>query len=348
MRPCWRGTCCLAVAALAGVLGACQRADTANPGTTAPVSAPAPGAIRLTGTVEAVRSRTVTVPRLSGQMTPMIITTLAKPGTRVTEGGVVIAFDPQEQQRLAFDKRAELVDLESQIEKKRAEHAAAEAKERTSLVAAENDVARAKLAVATNDLIAKVAAEKNALTLEQNIAKLKQLQATFELKREAAAADIKILEIKRDRAAMALKYAEQNSTKMAVPAPFEGLVVVRRTWRPSGQVEFVEGDEVRPGQAILDIVDTSVMQVRARINQADAEVVRVGLAATVRLDGFPELSFKGRIDQVTPLAVSGMSSMVRAFVAVVSIEGTHPQLMPDLTASVEIGAPPPAQKGSRP
>lgn len=289
------------------------------------------------------------MPRLSGQMTPMIITRLARPGTRVTEGDVIVAFDPQEQQRLAFDKRAELVDLESQIEKKRAEQAAAEAKERTSLVAAENDVARAKLAVATNDLIAKVAAEKNSLTLEQNIAKLKQLQATFDLKREAAAADVRILEIKRDRAAMALKYAEQNATKMAVPAPFQGLVVVRRTWRPSGQVEFVEGDEVRPGQAIIDIVDTSTLQVRARINQADAELVRAGHAATVRLDGFPELSFKGRVEQVTPLAVSGMSSTVRAFVAVVSIHGTHPQLLPDLTASVELAPPPlPAQKGSRP
>jgi multidrug resistance efflux pump len=291
----------------------------------------------------------VTVPRLSGQMTPMIITTLAKPGTRVTQGDVIVAFDPQEQQRLAFDKRAELVDLESQIEKKRAEHAAAEAKERTSLVAAENDVARARLAVATNDLIAKVAAEKNTLTLEQNLAKLKQLQTTFTLKREAAVADVRILEIKRDRAEMALKYAEQNTSKMAVPAPFEGLVVVRRTWRPQGQVEFIEGDEVRPGQPVIDIVDTSTMQVRARINQADADLVRAGHPAVVRLDGFPELSFKGRVEQVTPLAVSGMSSSVRAFVAIVSIQGKHPQLLPDLTASVEIGAPAaPAPKGSRP
>ena len=347
MRRSWRPGY-MAVVMLTGSLVGCRTADRSSPPGQAGATPTAGGGIRLTGTVEAVRSRTVTVPRLSGQMTPMIITTLAKPGTRVTEGDVIVAFDPQEQQRLAFDKRAELVDLESQIEKKRAEHAAAEAKERTSLVAAENDVARAKLAVATNDLIARVVAEKNSLTLEQNIAKLKQLQATFDLKREAAAADVRILEIKRDRAAMALKYAEQNATKMAVPAPFEGLVVVRRTWRPSGQVEFIEGDEVRPGQAVIDIVDTSTMQVRARINQADAELVRAGHAAVVRLDGFPELSFKGRVEQVTPLAVSGMSSTVRAFVAVVSIQGKHPQLLPDLTASVEIGAPPPAQKGSRP
>jgi hypothetical protein len=47
----------------------------------------------------------------------MIITTLAKPGTRASEGDLILAFDPQEQERLASDKRAELVDLDSQIER---------------------------------------------------------------------------------------------------------------------------------------------------------------------------------------------------------------------------------------
>lgn len=320
--------------------GACRAADTAPAGTTAAAPAPSPaGPLRLTGTVEAVRSRTVSVPRLAGTSTPMIITSLAKPGTRVEAGDVLVQFDPQEQQRIAFDKRAEVVDLDSQIEKKRAELAAAEAKDRTGLVAAENDVERAKLAVATNDLIAKVSAEKNTLTLEQNRAKLAQLKTTFDLKREAAAADIRILEIRRERSDRALRYAEQNATRMVITAPFAGLVVVKRTWKPGrdSQVEIMEGDEVRPGQPIIDIVDTSAMQVRARINQADGEQVRGGQPATIRLDGFPELHFKGRVELVTPLAVSGMSMSVRTFVAVVSIQGTHAQLLPDLTASVEIG-----------
>jgi hypothetical protein len=87
---------------------------------------------------------------------------------------------------------------------------------------------------------------------------------------------------------------------------------------------------------VIDIVDTSTMQVRARVNQADAQSVRQGQGAVVRLDGFPELRFKGRVELVTPLATTGMSTTVRTFVAVVSIDGSHPQLLPDLTASVEV------------
>jgi HlyD family secretion protein len=330
----------LAVFLSAGLANACSRAGSPEAQTSAAGidSSTAGGAIRFAGTLEAVRSRVISVPRLTGALAPMIITTMARPGTRVKEGDLILEFDRQEQQRLASDKRAELVDLDGQIERKRGEQAAAEAKERTGLVAAENDVERAKLSVATNDLIARVAAEKNTLTLEQNIARLQQLRTTFDLRRAAAAADLRILEIRRDRVQRALNYAEQNATRMQVLAPFAGLVVVKTTWKPGreGQVEIVEGDEVRPGLPVLDIVDTSAMQVRARVNQADAEAVRPGQAATIRLDGFPDLSFTGRVEQVTPLATVGMSQAVRTFVAVVSVEGSHQQLLPDLTASVEV------------
>jgi multidrug resistance efflux pump len=300
------------------------------------------GAIRLTGTVEAVRSRTVAVPRLSGTVTPMIITRLAKPGTRVQAGDVIVEFDPQEQQRLAFDKRAELVDLDGQILKKKAEQIAAEAKDQTEVTAAENDVARAKLEVRKNELIARVSAEKNSLALEQATAKLEQLRTTFKLKRQAAAADLRILEIRRERAERALAYAEKNAQLMQISAPFAGLVVVKTMYRSAaGYVEIIEGDEVRPGVPVIDIVDTSAMLVRARVNQADAELVRVGQAAAIRLDGFPDLSFTGRVEHITPLAVGGYySSTMRAFTALVSITESHPQLLPDLTASVEIASTP--------
>lgn len=282
------------------------------------------------------------MPRLAGTSTPMIITTLAKPGTRVKTGDLLVEFDRQEQQRIASDKRAEVVDLDGQIEKRRAEQSAAEAKERTGLVAAENDVSRAKLEAGTNDLIARVSAEKNTLTLEQNVAKLEQLRTTFTLRREAAAADLQILAIRRERAERALRYAEENAKLMEIRAPFPGLVVVRSTWRSgsSGQVEILEGDEVRPGLPVIDVVDTASMQVRARVNQADGELVRPGQPATIRLDGFPELSFKGKVEQVMPLAKpSEMSQGVRTLVAVISIEGSHAQLLPDLTASVEVTPP---------
>ncbi|MGE3342454.1 MAG: HlyD family efflux transporter periplasmic adaptor subunit, partial [Vicinamibacterales bacterium] len=129
-----------------------------------------------------------------------------------------------------------------------------------------------------------------------------------------------------------------NAALMEVRAPFEGLAVIKTTFRNSGMVEIQQGDEVRPGIPIIDIVDPTAMQVRAKVNQADVPKLAVGQAAVVRLDGFPELEFPGKVVAVGPLAVQGsFSRYVRSFTALIEISGTHPQLMPDLTASVQIG-----------
>lgn len=297
------------------------------------------GPVRMHGTVEAVRSRTVVVPRLAGQTLPnLVITYLVPPGKPVKAGDLLVEFDRQEQRRIAFDRQAELSDLGEQIGRRRADQAAAKAKDETELKQAEHDVERAKLEMRKNALLPKVEAEKNTLALEQAEARFAQVTTTFGLKRKAEAADLRILEIRRERAERALAYAEQNAGLMEVRAPFEGIAVIKTTFRPTGMVEIQQGDEVRPGIPIIDIVDPSVMQVRLKVNQADVSRLAVGQQATVRLDGFPDLTFKGTVAVVGPLAVQGsFSRHVRAFTALVTIDGTHPQLMPDLTASVEIG-----------
>jgi multidrug efflux pump subunit AcrA (membrane-fusion protein) len=112
---------------------------------------------------------------------------------------------------------------------------------------------------------------------------------------------------------------------------------MKRIYRNGQFVEVAEGDEVRPGTAVIDIVDTSKMRVRAKVNQADIGMVREGQRVTVGLDGFPDLTFDGTVELLAPLASpSQLSPSVRSFVAVVSIDGTDPQLLPDLTAWVDI------------
>ena len=295
------------------------------------------GLLRLTGTVEAVQVRTVSVPRLLGPQTPLLIISLVPAGGRVTSGGLVVEFDPQQQERTFLDSRAQVVNLDGQIDKKRAAQAANAAKDQTELTAAQNDVERARLELRKNQFLARNEAEKNTLALEQATARFDQLTISYDLKRKAAAAEIRILEIQRERADRALRYAQQNAALMQTKAPFSGLVVIRRTYRNGTFVEIAEGDEVRPNTPILDIVDTSAMRVRVRLNQADTRMVHAGQRAKIGLDGFPDLKFDGQVTQVTPLAsLSQLSRTVRTFVAMVSIEGSHPQLLPDLTASVEI------------
>ncbi len=88
---------------------------------------------------------------------------------------------------------------------------------------------------------------------------------------------------------------------------------------------------------IMQVVDPAAMQVRVKVNQADVHVLQVGQPARISLDAYPELHFQGRVEQVTPVGTTSMlTTRVRNFVAIVSIQGSHPKLMPDLSAAVDV------------
>jgi HlyD family secretion protein len=294
--------------------------------------------IRLSGTVEAIQSTTIAAPRLSGPNTQsLVITRLVRPGSTVQAGDLVVEFDRQQQLTNALDRRAELADLEQQIRKREAQERAAAAKDDSEIQLARSSESRAELEMIKNPMIAKIEAEKNVNALEQAKATLQQLQTTYDLKRKAADADIRMLRIRRDRADNAMKMAETNATRMAITAPIGGMVVLKTIWKSGQMAEVQEGEEVRAGVPVADIVNPNAMRVRARVNQADVNDLRLGQTVTVGLDAYPELRFAGKIAQISPLGViSTLSPKVRTFVVLINVEGSHPNLMPDLTASLDV------------
>jgi HlyD family secretion protein len=300
-------------------------------------------ALRLHGSVEPVRSHPVVVPRLSGSGPgaagpgTLVIVRLVKPGTRVKRGDLLIEFDRQAQIKNAHDRQAEYRDFVEQINKKRGEQITAQAHGEAELKTAENAVKSAELEILKAEVVPPITAEQNRLTLDEARARATQLRRTFDLRRKADAADIRALEIQRDRAMNAWTHAETNAEKMRVLSPIDGMVVLKSTWKSGTMGEVQEGEEVRSGLGILDVIDPSAMRVRAKVNQADVAALRVGEEARITLDSYPTRTFTGRLEQLSQIgAVSQMSNRVRSFLAVFSIDGSDPHLMPDLAAAIDI------------
>jgi HlyD family secretion protein len=294
--------------------------------------------VRLSGTVEAVESTTIAAPRLSGPSSnSLVITRLVRAGTTVNPGDLIVEFDRQDQIKNALDRRAELQDLEQQIAKREAQERAARAHDDSEITIAASAITRAQLEVTKNELLPKINAEKNTLALEQAQATLKQLKATYELKRHAAEADIRILQIRRDRAANAEKQAAGNADRMSIHAPIGGMAVVKTIWKGNNMADVQEGEEVRAGVPVVDIVNPNSMRVRARVNQADVNELRTGQTVRIGLDAYPSLFFDGRVAQISPLGVTSvLSTKVRTFIVLVDVHGSHPNLMPDLSASLDV------------
>jgi HlyD family secretion protein len=328
------------------VVSACATSSPDGPATAASTS-PAVATVerrdvrriaRLHGTVEAASSLAVVVPRLAGQQSGnLVITRLVANGTRVQPGDVLVEFDRQAQLDSALERRAEWKDLEEQVKRLEAQHVEAAVKDETLLKTTENALALARLEVDKNPLLPKIEAEKNLLSLEAAEAEAAQVRRTNALKREAARAERRTLEIRRDRALSALQHAERNAELLSVRAPIAGMVVLRSIWKSGRMGEPQEGEEVRGGLGLLDVVGETTMRVRVRLNQADLDGLEVGQSATVTLDAYPTREYRARLDRISPVAIaSSMSDKVRGLAAIFTIDGRDEVLTPDLSAAVDV------------
>ena len=294
--------------------------------------------LRLKGTTEAVQSRSISAPVLAGQHVGMLtITRLAAGGSRVKRGEVLAEFDSQAQLRDFLDKKADYSKLADQVLEEQAKESAARAKDDTELKQAEDNLRKTELEIQKVEILSKIDAEKAQENLDEAKATLEQLQETFDLKRQAAAAAIRILEIQRARTRETMLHAQANADLMQIHAPLAGVVVLDTIWKLGRMGEVQEGDQVRSGVTFMQVVDPSVMQLSVAANQEDFFSLRVGQAAKVHLDAYPDAVFSGRLEQIAPLARGGdFSSRLRTFGVVFSIQGTDARLMPDLSAAADV------------
>ncbi|MGB6686824.1 MAG: HlyD family efflux transporter periplasmic adaptor subunit [Terracidiphilus sp.] len=303
--------------------------------------------LRLKGMTAAVAARSIMAPLIAGQQVgTLTITKLVTSGTRVKKGDLLVEFDRLAQLRDFVDKQAQSDDENEKVIEEQAKEAAARAKDETEIKQAEDSLAKAKLEMEKVELLSRIDAEKAQEDLDEAQATLAQLQETFDLKRKAAQASIRILEIQRDRTRETMLHAKANSALMEIHSPIDGIVVFNTIWKQGNMGEVQEGDQVRPGVPFMQVVDPALMEVRVPVNQEDLLELKLGERAQVHLDAYSDLVFEGQLESVDPMGVAGdFSPQVRTFAATFSIKGHDPRLMPDLSAAVDV-APASAIDGS--
>src|SRR6266850_3895282 len=294
--------------------------------------------LRLNGTTQASRSFVVLAPKLEGaQVGSMVITKLAPAGTHIKKGDFLVEFDPQAQTKDYLEKKGAYESLVGQAAQKRAEEAIASSKDDTAMKQAEDELKRAQLELQKNEIVSRIDAEKNQEALDEAQATLKQLKETYQLKRAAAAATIRIQEIQRDRALEAMHYAQGNAAKMVVHSPMPGVVVYNTIWLGGRMGTVQQGDQVRPGVPFLQVVDPSQMEVRVELNQVDVLKVHPGQRAQMHLDAYPGMTLPAVLEEFSPLGHTGQfTEAVRSFAARFSVQGTDPRLLPDLSAALDL------------
>jgi len=103
--------------------------------------------------------------------------------------------------------------------------------------------------------------------------------------------------------------------------------------------EYRTGDQVYPGTPVAEVLDTSQMQLSAKISEGDRTNLKAGQPAEIRVDALPGEVLRGKVKTVGATASRSdwwSSDSSRKFSATFELDQPEPRLRPGLTAQLTI------------
>jgi HlyD family secretion protein len=301
--------------------------------------------VHATGDLRATRAMQLFVPSAGGSLT---IIQLAGSGTAMKAGDVMVEFDPSDQEFQLEQADFDLRLAEQEIAKAEAEAAVQAADDQVALLKARFAVRRAELDAAANELVGEILAKQNLLLLDEARQKLAHLERDVKSHATTALASGAVLREKRNKARVAVDVARRNIENLRVRAPFDGFVTVRPNMMAFGGIyfggpmpEYRVGDSTGSGQLIADLIDTSRIEITAKLPEQDRANVTAGQAVKVFVDALPDAELEGSVRAVSGVASRQMfeGGGTRRFDISFDVKGDISRIRPGVSAALAIAGP---------
>lgn len=152
-----------------------------------------------------------------------------------------------------------------------------------------------------------------------------QWEATY----KADLASIAAQKAQISEAEASYKTAESNLRYTKIISPVDGVII-------SKDVEVGEtvASSFQTPELFSVAQDLTKMQIEANVSEADIGNVSVGQEADYTLDGYPDETFKGKVNQVR--LSSTTTSNVVTYTVVISVDNKDLKLKPGMTANISI------------
>jgi multidrug efflux pump subunit AcrA (membrane-fusion protein) len=163
------------------------------------------------------------------------------------------------------------------------------------------------------------------MDLELIATKIEHSRTRLERLEQRAAAEIEILRLRRQTEETRIAQLEAAKSSLTIVAPHDGLFLYGRTW---------QGEKMRVGMSIWaglpigELPDTSKMEAKLHVLEAEAAGLAEGLTGSVEIDAFPGRSFNGKVTSVQPVANPiERESPVKYFEIVMALDETDTATM---------------------
>ena len=290
--------------------------------------------VQARGELKALKSRSVSRPRMRWSRSQIV--RMAPEGSTVEEGGFLIQFDTSESARRVEEKRNELLNAKTELERQQATIASRTAELESQLRTQDYSYQQAKIRFEQMKYEAEIRRREQELELKKAELALRQARDKIEAQKVIDEANLRKAELKVKQAELELQKAEEELASQTIRAPIAGLVVYKEIWGPSGRAKVKVGDTPWPGMELIEIPDLSVMQVKTKVNEVDINRVAVGQQVIIQVDALQGETFYGKVVQVATLAKRERDSNVKTFDVDVTIDGSDERLRPGMTANCKI------------
>lgn len=156
-------------------------------------------------------------------------------------------------------------------------------------------------------------------------AEVDQLEATY----LADVANIQAQKAQIKQSEASLRTAESNLGYTKIISPVDGVIISKNV-----EVGETVASSFQTPELFSVAEDLTEMQIEANVSEADIGNVSVGQVADYTLDGYPNETFKGHVDQVR-LSSTNTSNVV-TYTVVISVKNEDLKLKPGMTANVSI------------
>ena len=292
--------------------------------------------VRVTGVVKAVHSYVIQVPTVEGSGEELTLTHLVASGATVKAGDLLAEFDDAPQIKLAREAQAKFDDLSHQVEQKRAELRNNAEKRNSDLLQAEADLNKAEIEIRKGPILSDIDQQKNEVKLADAKEHVASLQRSNHAHGRAEAADLRILELQRDRQKVAVDRQENNAQKLSLRSPIAGMVALENTFRNNSMGHAQEGDRLWGGLQLLRVFDPTAMIVQLSVGEPDGAILVPGSRALVHIDAFPEVALPAHFESASPVATAGFGIEVKTFTARFVLDKSDPHVLPDLSVAADI------------
>lgn len=297
--------------------------------------------VELRGEIRAARAVSLTAPSNAGDI---LITKLAKNGSLVHKGDMVIVFDTSTLQSTLDQRRSDLKQAVAQVEDAKAQLRLTEQQDQTDLLQAKYDVEKAKLEASKAEILSAIDGEEKKLAQADAEQHLKQVQTKLTSDQQGGQANITNLDQKREKALRDVRLYEDRIAAMTIKAPVDGTMDLQPNWRTGGNFgnnapEFKEGDRAYAGAEVAELPDLTTLELNARVDESDRGRIQNGNSLTARVDAVPDRDFSGHISNISALAKMDYSQgwpPQKNFVVSMALDHPDPRLRPGMSTSDRI------------